>query len=840
MDHIVSNCHTLLTKYPKAGLVIGGDKNDWRIGPLITSLPKVKQIVSLPTLNLKILDVIITNLWEFYSVPLIIPPVPCDDPTNGVPSDHSTAVAYPLSTNSKVKNVYRTRIARPLPDSGIAQFGQWIVSEDWSSIPDFVSPTDQVTKFQEVIKTQLDDIFPTKTLRITQKDKAWITFELKNLDRLVKREYRRHGKSEKFLRLKDKFDSKFKIAAKDHLEKNVRSLKEENPGQAYAILKKMGAQPGDCLDEGSFKVAEHIEAKLSLAESAEKIAEHFAVISQLYAPLNVQALPKHVKDIMTKTIYPFELPHLTEAEVWQKIKHAKKPKGGVPGDLPKKLVTEFSPELATPMTKIYQNIIATQQWPSMWRSEYGIPLQKVPNPENEDQLRVISLTAFFSKVFEQFVIEWLVFHIGDKIDWRQYGGLKGSSISHYMIELINFILYNQDLKDIHAVLVVMIDFSKAFNRQDHNTLIVLLCEMGVPGWLLNIVASFLEDRELLLRYQGYSAKSRKLPGGGPQGSVLGMFLFLVLINLAGFKTQNKTLGKTITSSLNKRMPLKNIHLKFVDDMTAAEALNLKKQLVDNPDLPRPLEYHSRTEHVLPESESEILTLLNEIKDYTLAHKMKVNSQKSKVMLFNTSKKHDFKPAMYLENGKNLDIVEETTLLGIKIQSNLKWNANTDFMCEKAYKRIWMLRRLKSIGATNEELVDVYCKQIRSVLELAVPVWTAGLTASQAAQIERVQKTVSMVILGLEYRGYENSLEILKLSKLSDRRQKLNLNFAKKCIKSDKYKHWFEFNLHDQPSVQTRSVKPGLKLVDTRTARYKKSPLPYLTSMLNDNWKTIKL
>ena len=796
----------------------------------------------MPTLNLKTLDVILTNLWEFYSVPIIVPPVPCDDPTKGVPSDHSTPVAHPISTNHKVKNVYKTRIARPLPDSGIEQFGRWIQAEDWSSIPDSVSTTEQVSKFQELVSEQLDEIFPTKNIRVTQQDKAFITFELKKLDRQKKREYRRHGKSQNYIELLTKFDEKYARAAKDHLDKNVRSLKEEKPGQAYAVLKKMGSQPGDCLDEGSFKLAEHLEAKLSLAQSAEKIAEHFAKISQSYLPLNIHTLPKHVKDIMTDQIYPFELPHLTEAEVWHKIQHAKKPKGGVPGDLPKKLVNEFAPELATPMTKIYQSIVHSQQWPSMWRTEYGIPLQKVPDPVNEDQLRIISLTAFFSKVFEQFVIEWLVFYIGDKMDWRQYGGQKGSSIAHYLIELINFILYNQDLKEKHAVLAVLIDFSKAFNRQDHNTLLIILCEMGVPGWLLNIVASFLENRELLLRYQGYSASSRKLPGGGPQGSVLGMFLFLVLINGAGFSTQNKALGKTVTTAMNKRKPAKNIHLKFVDDMTAAEAINVKKQLITNPDtnLPRPLEYHQRTGHTLHESESQIQSLLKDIKEYTLSHKMKVNSDKTKVMLFNNARKFDFKPDLYLENGTSLEIEEETTLLGVKIQSNLKWDSNTEYICTRAYTRIWMIRRLKNLGATTEELLDVYCKQVRCILELAVAVWAAGLSQGQVAQIERVQKTVCAVILGNNYRGYENALNVLEISKLSERRKVLCFNFAKKAIKNDKYQHWFALNDQNQLGVQTRSDKTGLKTVETRTNRYRKSAIPYLTTLLNDNWKHLRL
>ena len=57
---------------------------------------------------------------------------------------------------------------------------------------------------------------------------------------------------------------------------------------------------------------------------------------------------------------------------------------------------------------------------------------------------------------------------GDEIDWKQYGGVKGSSINHYMIYFISFMLYNQDLKEPRAVLAAMVDYEKAFNRQTHN------------------------------------------------------------------------------------------------------------------------------------------------------------------------------------------------------------------------------------------------------------------------------------------------------------------------------------------------------------------------------------
>ena len=102
-------------------------------------------------------------------------------------------------------------------------------------------------------------------------------------------------------------------------------------------------------------------------------------------------------------------------------------------------------------------------------------------------------------------------------------------------------------------------------------------------------------------------------------------------------------------------------------------------------------------------------------DYTTTHKMKVNNDKSKVMIFNNASKFDFKPELYLDSVEYLNIVESTQLLEVKIRRNLKWNANTEFICTKAYARLWMIRRLKSQGATANELVDVFEKQVRCIL-----------------------------------------------------------------------------------------------------------------------------
>ena len=147
----------------------------------------------------------------------------------------------------------------------------------------------------------------------------------------------------------------------------------------------------------------------------------------------------------------------------------------------------------------------------------------------------------------------------------------------------------------------------------------------------------------------------------------------------------------------------------------------------------------------------------------------------------------------------------------------------------------MIRRLKNLGANSEELLGVYIKQVRSVLELAVPVWQPGLTQLETQQIERVQKCAMHIILGENYTDYYDALETLNCDTLVSRRIKLCENFARKASKSTRYMNWFTLKTTSPPTINTRQHKKELNKylpVQTRTCRYKNSPLPYLTDILN--------
>ena len=183
-------------------------------------------------------------------------------------------------------------------------------------------------------------------------------------------------------------------------------------------------------------------------------------------------------------------------------------------------------------------------------------------------------------------------------------------------------------------------------------------------------------------------------------------------------------------------------------------------------------------------------------------------------------------------GNYLEVVEKFKLLGVIIRSDLKWS-DTDYICQKGYSRLWILRRLRGLGADILEMVDVYEKQVRPVLEMAVPVWQPALTQQESTQIERVQRCALYIILGEKYKSYEEALEILKFKTLEERREKLCENFAKKALKHQKYKNWFSLN-EKQHKFNTRNKDKINKFnpVRSRTDRYRKSSLSNLTDMLN--------
>ena len=100
--------------------------------------------------------------------------------------------------------------------------------------------------------------------------------------------------------------------------------------------------------------------------------------------------------------------------------------------------------MAEPAAIIFNQIASTGEWPEHWKEGSAVPLKKVNQPKDESETRLIEITHYLSLLMERFVLQWLLRFISDKLDRDQFGGAKGHSVAHYLIEVMNFVLYNQD------------------------------------------------------------------------------------------------------------------------------------------------------------------------------------------------------------------------------------------------------------------------------------------------------------------------------------------------------------------------------------------------------------
>ena len=175
----------------------------------------------------------------------------------------------------------------------------------------------------------------------------------------------------------------------------------------------------------------------------------------------------------------------------------------------------------------------------------------------------------------------------------------------------------------------------------------------------------------------------------------------------------------------------------------------------------------------------------------------------------------------MSDGTQIEYISE-----IKLE-NLRWQKNSSYICDKARQKMWMLRRMVKLDLDVLTMYDVYTKEVRSILELAVPVWHSGLTKTQSKDIERIQRISFQIILGPKYTNYTQACQYLSAQTLQERRVKLCLKFARKNLKSEQCMF-----TKVGSNLNTRQRTKLVREYKCKTSRYQKSSLPYLAKLLN--------
>ena len=521
--HINESIQFLYNKFSKPLIMLLGDFNDLKIID-ISETCSLKQVVTVPTRKNAILDLILTNLDNnLYKDPITLPSIGT--------SDH-LCVVYEPKNYVKQETTKKKISVRKFKQSAKIGFGAWITQFDWSVLFKLNCVNKKVMYFSSITWEMVEKFFPVKTITISSSDKEWMTLKIKNL--IIMRQ-KSHKLDNKEMRnhLAKRVRQEIRKAKIDFHTSKAHLFHMSNPKEWYNHINKLMGNKNQMLNFTNIPEL----ANKCYDDQLKIVNEHFARICKMYPPINENVMLND--DLIEKNI-----PSISELETFKLLnKYSKKSLGH--GDLPKSIIQEFAPELATPFCDIINCSLKSNIFPDAYKKAEIIPIPKVNPPLSLSDLRPISKTPIGGKMIEKVLVSELEKDVKGKLDSSQYGNCGGSGTTHYLIKLTDQAFKSTDIGD--ATSAIMIDYAKAFDYVDHNILIQKLVSMGVRKSIVKLFIYFLTNRSHNTSIFAKKSEFLGITCGVPQGTVSGPRLFVILIN-------------------GDKCPLVT-NLKFVDDKT---------------------------------------------------------------------------------------------------------------------------------------------------------------------------------------------------------------------------------------------------------------------------------
>ena len=847
----------LKNKYDDPYVFVGGDFNRRNFKLATSEHPEIKEINSGATRGSVSLDIIGSNTNDILVDNGTVEPI-CNE--DGIRSDHQTVFSsfrMPRVPSYTIENY----TYRHLSEASHHKFGRWLDLYDWQRVTEATRVDDAVGRLHGAFQEGLELAYELKRRKKKSSEPEWMTDGIRNEIANRRKIFRKDKKrSDRWKVLKKRTNSAIKTRRKGHDEHILAKFESEsNPGKFFQLIKSLA---GKNTNQRWSPTAMYpgVDARTV----ADNLAAYFNSISSQYEPLLPDQIP---------TTFSKPLPALTTAAVEERMKKAKKPTSTVPGDIPAVLYNMYAAKLAPVVTHVFNRITASGRWPTLWKTEYVTVIPKIPNPQEPSECRNIACTNFLSKLYESFVLGWSRETVVPKLN--QYGGEPKASAAHLLIEVMSDI--TTALEDNRAGVVVSgIDFSKAFNRLDHAKCLRAFAKKGAPSEIIQMIASFLSGRNMMVRLEGVQSTPLQVNAGAPQGSVLGCYLFNVGVDdlEEGFD-QNKlstnqqeahqeTLGSTAdfpAASTPQRIgPTRELHespiperrqavaflprvanvplwykkpkdptfvtgqvktYKFVDDEVNTSKVNMKQA------------------RLLVEEETffkEVVDLrtqglLQHIADRAKERGMAINASKTNLMLVSAAT--SFTPRTRVElDGETVRGSDKIKILGITIDSDASFKTHINNISNKLRSKTWSLTKLRKRGLQEEKLIKVYKSLVRPTAEYACAVWHSSVTAAQAAELERQQTLALRNIFGPNLSAAKMR-DRAKVELLSKRRECSVKKFAHKNINNPRSQSWFR-ERHTSAYPRRASVcYPTYQEETARTDRHRNNPMNYLVRKANE-------
>ena len=267
----------------------------------------------------------------------------------------------------------------------------------------------------------------------------------------------------------------------------------------------------------------------------EKLNEHFTTTAYRTTGRNaisIRELDDFIESLNnnSNTCQAFQLRHVTINEVSRIICTLRSDSSTGDDQIPVKYLKLVSKYIAVPITNLINKCISKSYFPKVWKTARVSPVPKVDNPVTDDQFRPISILPGLSKVFEKVVALQITDYIEghgslhDKIT----GFRKGHSTTTTLLGIKDDIVRAMKKRDV--TLMVLADFSKAFDTVCFKSVITKLHKLNFSKPFLKWIFSYLTDRSQFVQVDDKRSTSTGVNFGIPQGSILGPMLFNLYVS----------------------------------------------------------------------------------------------------------------------------------------------------------------------------------------------------------------------------------------------------------------------------------------------------------------------
>ena len=654
---------------------------------------------------------------------------------------------------------------------------------------------DQVTILENIFSDIIDAHAPYRTFRVTKPAAPWLTEEVKNL-----------------MDLRDRYKNKYN---KDRNESTFNMYKDLRNQVTHAVRKAKITtfnEKINCKIKNSKEF--HKELKKHNVVMSKQTNNHKCnldpnILNEAFVKNNNEAVNEITvceeigKIIMNTSCPKFEFREVSEKEVRNAVKSIRTNACGIDNISAYFIKLSINYSIHA-ITEIMNASLKYNYFPNRWKKARILPLPKNTHPSNPTDYRPISLLLAFSKILEKLVAQQMTNYLRKEkmLDEHQSAYKKYHSTTTALLDITDNIYQAMDKSDV--TLLVLLDYSKAFDCANHELIMAKLKAMGFKESALEWIKSYLNKRQQQVITENGKSEWVTMKNGVPQGSILGPLLFTVLV-----------------SDLNKVIN----HCKY--QMYADDTQ---------------IYYHDKPEHIA-DIVQKINSDLSEIAEFSKKNCLKLNTSKSNYIVIGStaaiSKVEIDKNHNINMNGDDIIRKLQVKNLGVSFDQTLSWEYHINNLIANAYGKIKQIYRHRNFMNVNTRIkvCEAYILSHFNYCDLIFQ----NMSGVLRNKIQKVQNTCTRFIFGLrKFDHITSNFKTLNTLNMQNRRLLHSITQMHKIERKEapgyllnRIRHFEDIHSHNTRGKKQILI-PKLKTAKRQNAFFAQISKKYNDIILNSN------